>query len=245
MDMASTLHTVYTPCVYAECAVLPGGCRRPGGSRLSRFCHRGGGTPGRRRGGRDPGCPRGVAGPLSPAPVPAPADPAPRPGADGPGAGSAGPRPAAGPPPPAPAAGGTRSGRWPNGTRRSPTAPAPRTPADPAAAAPACAAAARAAGTLPRGSPTGWSLVERPGVEDRLRRPVAAQHHHQVGHHGRLALRVELDDVLLGDPGQRRLDHAHGTLDDQLPGCDDRARLLALEHRRGDLGGVGEVGEAG
>src|SRR5690606_39694800 len=90
---------------------------------------------------------------------------APRPGADGPGEGSAGPRPAAGPPPPARAAGGTRSGRWPNGTRRSPTAPVPRTPADPAAAAPACAAAARAAGTLPRGSPTGWSLVERPGVE--------------------------------------------------------------------------------
>src|SRR5690606_28965331 len=108
--------------------------------------------PGARRAG--PGGSAGVAVPLSPAPVPAPADPAPRPGADGPGEGSAGPRPAAGPPPPARAAGGTRSGRWPNGTRRSPTAPVPRTPADPAAAAPACAAAARAAGTLPRGSPT-------------------------------------------------------------------------------------------
>jgi hypothetical protein len=36
-----------------------------------------------------------------------------------------------------------------------------------------------------------------------------------------------------------------GALDDFLPGGDDRRRLLALQHRSGDLRRVGQVGDPG
>ena len=39
---------------------------------------------------------------------------------------------------------------------------------------------------------------------------------------------------------QRILDHADRALDDLLAGGDDGARLLPLQHRLRDLGGVGE-----
>ena len=44
---------------------------------------------------------------------------------------------------------------------------------------------------------------------------------------------------------ERHLDHAHGALDDLRASRDDRVRLLAAEHRVGDLGGVREVADAG
>ena len=44
---------------------------------------------------------------------------------------------------------------------------------------------------------------------------------------------------------QRHLHHADRALDDALPGRDDGAGLLPLQHRRGDLRRVGEVADAG
>src|SRR5690625_4983137 len=43
----------------------------------------------------------------------------------------------------------------------------------------------------------------------------------------------------------RRLDHAHGALDDELASGDDGGRLLPLEHGTGDLRGVGQLRDAG
>ena len=42
---------------------------------------------------------------------------------------------------------------------------------------------------------------------------------------------------------ERHLHHADGALDDALPGGDDRAGLLALQHGAGDLRRVGQVAE--
>jgi hypothetical protein len=43
---------------------------------------------------------------------------------------------------------------------------------------------------------------------------------------------------------ERHLHHADGAVDDARAGVDDRLGLLALQHRAGDLGRVGEVAEA-
>ena len=43
---------------------------------------------------------------------------------------------------------------------------------------------------------------------------------------------------------ERHLDHAHGAFDDPGTSIDDGARLLAPQHRVGDLGGIGEVADA-
>ena len=43
---------------------------------------------------------------------------------------------------------------------------------------------------------------------------------------------------------ERHLDHPHRALDDALTRGDDRAGLLALQHRLGDLRRVGQVADA-
>src|ERR1019366_1205409 len=60
-------------------------------------------------------------------------------------------------------------------------------------------------------------VVERPGVDDGLCAPVATQHYKEVGDHRGLAFFVELDDPLLGKPGQRHLDHPDRTVDEPGP----------------------------
>src|SRR5215469_300789 len=84
------------------------------------------------------------------------------------------------------------------------------------------------------------SLVEGAGVDDLLGGLLAAQHHKQVGHHSRLALLVQRDDVFFLEPLQCEPHHADRALDDGHSGTDDGAGLLLAQHRLGDLGGVGE-----
>ena len=45
---------------------------------------------------------------------------------------------------------------------------------------------------------------------------IAAQDDEQVGHHSRLAFLVQLHDVLLVEPGEGQLDHAHRAFHDPL-----------------------------
>ena len=66
-------------------------------------------------------------------------------------------------------------------------------------------------------------VVQRPRVDDRLRVAIAAEHDEQVAHHRRLALLVELDDVLLAEQIERHLDHSDGPLDDLRARRDARA----------------------
>src|SRR6478609_621538 len=149
---------------------------------------------------RPVGPPRPAPTPLTPAVRPTPLTPA-EPSAAGPGGRSGPRRGGAGPRPRGPAATGTRSARSRCAARPRPTGPARRAPRGPAAAASACGRGR--AGASGRGEgPRRRSLVERARVQDRLRRAVTAQDHHQVADHGGLALGVELDDVLLRDPGQ-------------------------------------------
>ena len=69
---------------------------------------------------------------------------------------------------------------------------------------------------------------------------LAAQHHQQIGDHLRLAFLAHLDDRFGLQPPQRLFDHGHRTLDNLGPGRDHRGRLLALQHRVGDLRSVRE-----
>ena len=54
---------------------------------------------------------------------------------------------------------------------------------------------------------------------------------------------VEVDDVLVGEFLERHFHHAHRTLYDLRARGDDRASLLPLEHGRGDLRRVGQMGD--
>ncbi len=78
-----------------------------------------------------------------------------------------------------------------------------------------------------------------------MRLGLATQDHHEVAGHLRLALVVQLDGVARGHLLDGHVDHGDGALDDLLARGDDGLRLLAAQHRLGDLGGVGEVREAG
>src|SRR5262245_10035036 len=70
------------------------------------------------------------------------------------------------------------------------------------------------------------SGVERAGVDHRVDLGLAAEDDHQVAHHRRPAVLVELDDALVGQVGQSHLDHADCAVDDLLPRRDDRLGLL-------------------
>jgi len=52
-------------------------------------------------------------------------------------------------------------------------------------------------------------------------------------------------DALIVDLVQRVLHHGHRALDNLLPGGDHRGRLLALQHRLGDLRRVGQRADPG
>ena len=54
-----------------------------------------------------------------------------------------------------------------------------------------------------------------------------------------LRLFVQVDDAPAGEVFQGHLHHADRAFDDPLPGFDDRPGLLALQHRGGDLRGIG------
>ena len=84
------------------------------------------------------------------------------------------------------------------------------------------------------------SSVEGSGVDDGLGALVGAEHYQEVGDHLSAALLVHGDDVVRLEALEGLVDHGHGALDDLLAGCDDGAGLLALKHRLGDLGGVGQ-----
>src|SRR6185503_609457 len=88
------------------------------------------------------------------------------------------------------------------------------------------------------------SLIDGAGVDDRLRRPLAAEDDEQVRDHLRLALLVELDDAVLREALERHLHHADRAVDELLPRSDDRVRLLTLQHRLRDLGRVREMRDA-
>src|SRR5659263_372965 len=90
-------------------------------------------------------------------------------------------------------------------------------------------------------SPRHPSRVERAGVHHRGDPRVAGEDNEEVGDHGRLALVVELDDLVTVQPLERLLHHGDRALHDLLAGRDDRRGLLALQHGLGDLGGVGPV----
>jgi hypothetical protein len=66
-----------------------------------------------------------------------------------------------------------------------------------------------------------------------------------IAHHRRLALVVERDDFTPRQQVERHLHHAHGAFDDALAGRDDGSGLLPLQHRRRDLGGVGQMIDPG
>jgi hypothetical protein len=87
--------------------------------------------------------------------------------------------------------------------------------------------------SLPLGHPP--LLVERTGVDDRLRPSVRAEHDQQIAHHRGLPLLIETDDLLLGQLLQRHLHHADRAVDNFSARRDDGARLLALEHGVRDL----------
>jgi hypothetical protein len=55
-----------------------------------------------------------------------------------------------------------------------------------------------------------------------VRHVIAAENHHVVAHHARLAFLIELNHVVLGEPGRRELHHAGGTFDDPGARSDDR-----------------------
>src|SRR5687768_16998242 len=86
-------------------------------------------------------------------------------------------------------------------------------------------------------------LVNRAGVDHRLRVAIAAQHHQQVADHCRLPLFVELDDRLRRQHVERHFHHADRAFHNALARRDDGAGLLALQHGRRDLGGVCQVAD--
>ena len=57
------------------------------------------------------------------------------------------------------------------------------------------------------------SVVERAGVDDWLGMAIAAEDDQEIGHHGRLALVVELDDLLPREMLEGHLHHGHGPFD--------------------------------
>ena len=88
-------------------------------------------------------------------------------------------------------------------------------------------------------------LIQTAGVDDGLSVVVAAQHHQQVGHHGGLALLVQIYQIALVQALEGHFHHAHGAVHDHLAGVDDGRGLLTLQHDGCDLGGVGQIGDAG
>ena len=58
------------------------------------------------------------------------------------------------------------------------------------------------------------SRVESAGVDDWRSRLVAAEYDHQIAHHCRLALLVQVDDATLAQPVERHLHHPDGAVDD-------------------------------
>ena len=92
-----------------------------------------------------------------------------------------------------------------------------------------------------------WALpsVQAAAVHDGLCVPVAAEHHQQIGDHGRFTFVIQLHHFVFAQPVQCHLHHAHGAVHDHLAGVDDGAGLLALEHHCGDLRRIGQIGDAG
>ena len=72
----------------------------------------------------------------------------------------------------------------------------------------------------------------------------AAEDDHQVRYEIAAFEVTERDDAASFDLLDGGLDHADSTFDDELAGCHDGCRLLALEHGAGDLGRVGQLGDA-
>ena len=89
------------------------------------------------------------------------------------------------------------------------------------------------------------SGVQGAGVDHGLGTLVGAQDHQQVRDHLRSALVVHGDDVAVLQAPERLVHHGDRAFHDLLAGGDDGSGLLALEHGLGDLGRVGQVGEAG
>src|SRR5215469_15525536 len=137
----------------------------------------------------------------------------------------------------APGAAGARSGRWCCAARRRPSGRGRRGPRGRAGAGSSYA-------RLPCGGQVSL-LIERAGVDHRLRGLVAAQNDKHVADHGRLALLVELDDAVDGEPGQSRLDHADRAVHDLLAGGHDRVGLLPAEHGVRDFRSVAELRDPG
>ena len=68
-----------------------------------------------------------------------------------------------------------------------------------------------------------WALpsVQAAAVHDGLCVPVAAEHHQQVGDHGRFPFIIQLHHFVFAQPVQCHLHHAHGAVHDHLAGVDE------------------------
>jgi hypothetical protein len=56
---------------------------------------------------------------------------------------------------------------------------------------------------------------------------------------------IQADDLFFAELFKRHFDHSHGAFDDHLARVDDGRRLLPLQHSRGNLGRVRQVGDSG
>src|SRR5699024_7632547 len=82
-------------------------------------------------------------------------------------------------------------------------------------------------------------------ADRRLRRLITAEDDHEVRHEIAALGLTEPNDPTSLDLLDRRLDHAHRTLADELTSGDDGGGLLPLEHGTGDLRGIGQLCDAG
>ena len=78
-------------------------------------------------------------------------------------------------------------------------------------------------------------MIQRSSVHDGLGAVIAAQDDHEVAHHGRLALVIELDLATLFEVIKGRFDHTHRALDDPQASPDRRigaAYALSLSDKQ-------------
>jgi hypothetical protein len=88
------------------------------------------------------------------------------------------------------------------------------------------------------------SRIESAGVDHGRSWLVTAEHYHQVTHHGRFALLVEIDNIAFVEAGEGHFHHPDSAFDDAGACCDDCVGLLTAEHGLGDLRRVSEVADA-
>ena len=64
-------------------------------------------------------------------------------------------------------------------------------------------------------------MIQRPRIDNRLRRFITAEHDEQVGDHGGLLVVVEVDDIFTRQLVEGHLHHRHSTFYNLFAGGDD------------------------